>query len=377
MRITLKLCALFTVLHMLQACGSPLERGIKAYENQRYARAVECFRKAAKQENGDAMAYLGYCYFQGTGLEKNERQAFYWNHKGVQHNSPIAMQNIEYMAEHGSETAKEYKTFVDRINSRLYEGPVRRYTPKDASTYSLPQNRYLATVDEYIKFLQIVGKLNNDFRFKPKGNYCWITSHERNTYYNIFKLANPYSPALAVDLGLSVKWAPYNIGANSPEELGDRFAWGETAPKSSYTILTYKYARGSYESFQYIGNEISGTGYDTATMMWGSRWRMPSASDYQELIDNCDIKWVEDSEPAGISVTGPNGNRIFFPVEDITTTFGSLFNTKYYTSSLKTFGLFNADGSNAYVFKFSEYGVSIGSELRDSGCYIRPVFVEQ
>lgn len=70
MRITLKLCALFMVLHILQACGSPLERGIKAYENQRYARAVECFRKAAGQENGDAMAYLGILLFPGNRLRE-------------------------------------------------------------------------------------------------------------------------------------------------------------------------------------------------------------------------------------------------------------------------------------------------------------------
>ena len=33
-----------------------------------------------------------------------------------------------------------------------------------------------------------------------------------------------------VDLGLSVKWATFNVGAKSPEEYGDYFAWGETLP---------------------------------------------------------------------------------------------------------------------------------------------------
>ena len=39
-----------------------------------------------------------------------------------------------------------------------------------------------------------------------------------------------------VDLGLpnGTLWATHNVGANNPEELGDFFAWGETAPKANY-----------------------------------------------------------------------------------------------------------------------------------------------
>ena len=39
----------------------------------------------------------------------------------------------------------------------------------------------------------------------------------------------------AVDLGLSLRWATCNIGANRPEEFGDHFAWGETEPKDEYS----------------------------------------------------------------------------------------------------------------------------------------------
>lgn len=281
------------------------------------------------------------------------------------------MQNIEYMAEHGSETAKGYKTFVDRINSRLYEGPFRRYNPKDASTYSLPQNRYLATVDEYIKFLEIVGKMNNGFHFKPKGNYCWITSHERNTYYNIFKLANPYSPALAVDLGLSVKWAPYNIGADSPEELGDRFAWGETAPKEDYSWITYKYAKGSSDTVISIGRDIGGTRYDAATVNWGKNWRMPTVAEYNELINHCSFEWVAEDAfvgTRGLKVTGPNGNTIFFTCRS------GIFGEDYYTS--ENSGLV-FQGANAYTFSISNSSYEInGYVSRCFGNYIRAVLAE-
>ena len=48
----------------------------------------------------------------------------------------------------------------------------------------------------------------------------------------------------AVDLGLSVKWATMNVGANAPEEYGDYFAWGETEPKDYYDWDTYKWCNG-------------------------------------------------------------------------------------------------------------------------------------
>ena len=50
-----------------------------------------------------------------------------------------------------------------------------------------------------------------------------------------------------VDLGLpsGLKWATCNVGADSPEEYGDYFAWGEVEPKATYDWSTYKYCAGS------------------------------------------------------------------------------------------------------------------------------------
>ena len=47
-----------------------------------------------------------------------------------------------------------------------------------------------------------------------------------------------------VDLGLpsGTKWATFNVGATSPEEYGDYFAWGETVPKNYYSWGTYTYS---------------------------------------------------------------------------------------------------------------------------------------
>lgn len=69
----------------------------------------------------------------------------------------------------------------------------------------------------------------------------WEVDEDDAPYYN-------NDTKETVDLGLSVKWATCNVGANSPEEYGDYFAWGETEPKSSYDFTTYKWCNGSYNT---------------------------------------------------------------------------------------------------------------------------------
>ncbi len=85
-------------------------------------------------------------------------------------------------------------------------------------------------------------------------------------------------PAVAVDLGLSVKWATCNVGATTPEEYGDYFAWGETTTRETYTEETYNVSM----------NDISGNAqYDAATANWGGDWRMPTYDELNELINSC------------------------------------------------------------------------------------------
>ena len=111
----------------------------------------------------------------------------------------------------------------------------------------------------------------------------------------------------AVDLGLSVKWANCNVGANFPEEYGDYFAWGEISPKESYT-------EGNCSTYGVPMSDISGNPqYDAATANWGGAWRMPTKSEQQELLNNCTWEWTTLNGVNGCNVTGPNGNSIFLP----------------------------------------------------------------
>ncbi|MBQ2906436.1 MAG: carboxypeptidase regulatory-like domain-containing protein [Bacteroidales bacterium] len=112
-----------------------------------------------------------------------------------------------------------------------------------------------------------------------------------------------------VDLGLSsgLKWATCNVGADSPEDYGNYYAWGETETKAEYT-------QDNSVTFGQQLNDISGNAqYDAATANWGGSWRMPTKDEIRELIYNCN--WTPETQNGvdGFKVTGNNGNYIFIP----------------------------------------------------------------
>lgn len=120
-------------------------------------------------------------------------------------------------------------------------------------------------------------------------------------------------PRTAVDLGLSVKWATYNVGATTASDRGNYYAWGETSPKSKYTWANYAYADGSAATVRDIGSDIAGTSYDVAARLWGGDWRMPNISEIKELIQKCTFTETTVSGVKGYRVKGPNGKTIFLP----------------------------------------------------------------
>ena len=122
-----------------------------------------------------------------------------------------------------------------------------------------------------------------------------------------------------VDLGLpsGTKWATCNVGASSPEEYGDYFAWGETAPKDYYDWSTYFDTDDGGDTFNKYNNNGGLTELlpedDAATKNWGSPWHMPTFEQIEELLDNCTREWTTQGGVNGILVTGPNGSTIFLP----------------------------------------------------------------
>ena len=127
-----------------------------------------------------------------------------------------------------------------------------------------------------------------------------------------------------VDLGLSVKWATCNVGANTPEEYGDYFAWGETHPKSTYNWSTYKWCNGSHDTQTKYCTDSSYGSVDDKTVLemsddaaranWGGSWRMPTDTEIAELHEQCTWIWTTQNGVNGYKVKSKNnGNSIFLP----------------------------------------------------------------
>ncbi len=111
-----------------------------------------------------------------------------------------------------------------------------------------------------------------------------------------------------VDMGLSVKWATCNVGANSPEECGDYYAWGERNEKETYT------RDNSQTDDSNTNNIINHRRRDVARNDWGEGWRLPSKTEVQELAENCETTWVTRGGMNGKLVTSKiTGGSIFLP----------------------------------------------------------------
>ena len=191
-----------------------------------------------------------------------------------------------------------------------------------------------------------------------------------------------------VDLGLSVKWATCNIGAESPEDYGSYFAWGETSPKSDYYWDTYKYSRGSNDELtKYCGDSDYGyNGYtdtkttldlidDAARTNWGGSWRMPTRAEQDELRKKCIWTWTTLNGIKGYKVTSKsNGNSIFLPAA------GSRLGTDVYDAGSYGGYWSSSLGSgypgDAYCLPFGSDDVSWASTNRYGGLSVRAVCLD-
>ena len=167
-----------------------------------------------------------------------------------------------------------------------------------------------------------------------------------------------------VDLGLSVNWATCNVGANSPEEYGNKYGWGETKAKESDFNFDNKYkVDEEWTKYNYTDSLTTlDKDDDVATSNWGTEWRMPTKDEMQELVDKC--TWtIKDNK--GFEVKGPNGKTIFLPVNDGTST--SHCQGNYWTSSCYE------NCFAAYELVFHTKFTGLNSDNRGHGKLVRPV----
>lgn len=223
------------------------------------------------------------------------------------------------------------------------------------------------------------------------------------------ELTNAPSNAVAVDLGLSVKWANMNVGATAVTDYGTYFAWGETSgytdesnyAKTYFSWDTYAWCKGtgttltkycstnqSSNWWDTEGNKVAADnktqlelGDDAARANWGGKWRMPTQTEMQELVDTksntTDYTWTwcngstvkyNDTTVKGWKIesnkSGTAGNHIFLPAAGIRSNAvcnGQGVDGWYWSSSLRTGGPYSAwylvvrssganmNGSNRYI----------------------------
>ena len=182
-----------------------------------------------------------------------------------------------------------------------------------------------------------------------------------------------------VDMGLSVKWAEYNLGAAKPSEYGNYYAWAEVEPRSSFTIKNYKWATELGEYTKYYPETpikedmVLWPEDDAASYLWGNGWRMPTKEEFEELCDGsvCSIVHTERDGVEGVEFTSKiNGNKLFLPSCGYKSDDNVLYlNQGHYWSST-----INLETNVAYSLLFYSVGQSsVGTSLRYQGLPVRPV----
>ena len=195
-----------------------------------------------------------------------------------------------------------------------------------------------------------------------------------------------------VDLGLpsGLLWAECNLGATKPEEYGDYYAWGETSTKEVYTWETYKYCTAVDEDgwiktlSKYNTDSEYGTpdhltplqpSDDVATAKLGNGARMPTETEWNELLDNTTSEWTTVNGVYGRRLTASNGKSLFFPAPG--GRYGSELhyageNGVYWSTSLRAD---NPDG--AWYFSFGSDGQGVYNYGRHCGFSVRAVCASQ
>lgn len=180
-----------------------------------------------------------------------------------------------------------------------------------------------------------------------------------------------------VDLGLSVKWATFNVGASSAEQYGRYYAWGETAVKTEYSWNSYTVPYGSSSYYSTNNHKVLDLVDDAAYVSWGGKWRMPTLDEMNELLNNCSWSWSQINGVYGYKVTskmsGYTSKYIFLPAagyRDGTNSMSSGSDGMYWTSSLSTGG---SSSANALAFNSSSRYIG-SSSSRYFGFTVRAVY---
>lgn len=216
-----------------------------------------------------------------------------------------------------------------------------------------------------------VSVTENTSRSSRTGTVTITASDGNKVVLDVYQSASPFEPHEYVDLGLSVRWATENIGADKIK-VGDYFAWGEIMAKDNYSSNTY------VPDHSYIENNYSkgGTlekGMDAASQNWGGAWRMPTEKEFWELITNCSWTFTNQNGKDGFlvesQVKGYEGRSIFLPCTGYRDSYsleGAKTSCYYWSSTYNGSSPYCLCAKNGWKPEAIEY-------YQSRGCAIRPV----
>ncbi len=176
-----------------------------------------------------------------------------------------------------------------------------------------------------------------------------------------------------VDLGLSVKWASWNVGAGAPEEYGNHYAWGELEPKADYSASTYNFYNNGYTKYGSIDNKYElDEADDVARQKWGEDWRMPTFDELKELYEKCSFSNETYNGVPVTKVIGPNGNYIYMSGPGNFTG-----QTLYFKNTVGSYWSRNLEtDSYAKDLDFFTSYRSLNGDTRYHGQSVRPVYAK-
>lgn len=242
-------------------------------------------------------------------------------------------------------------------------------------------------------------KWSDDVMSNPR----MVTVSSELTLYALFSSnpndSTPYNPDDWVDLGLpsGLLWAKCDLGATTPEEYGNHYAWGETQPKSNYNKYNYqwynwdesdpgqffhitKYCQDPWHGYNNYTDNFTTIQPedDAATMTHGQGARIPTRDEWNELRFKCRKELVSQNGVQGVRLTGSNGNTIFIPnTGGEAENCGEEFHERgvqnyYWTATLDT----NAPYF-AYIARNSGGSINMPNGQREYGSRIRAVYQKQ
>ena len=274
-----------------------------------------------------------------------------------------------------------YDIFVDGVKQDITLGP-NKYSDKTATWVP-------STIGDHKWY--VIAKI-------MEGDTVLATYQSEEREFTVTKEIHYETPE-AKDLGLSVKWASFNLGATKPEDNGVYYAWGETEPyysrlvpstiwkegkEAGYDWPSYKWCNGSSSSItKYNTSALTQLEPedDAAHVKLGDKWRIPTEDEWAELRNNCSFTWTSLNGVNGLLVTslkpGYTNVSIFLPAAGVVgnTSLYYLGESGFYWTSGNNTS--NKENAGYNTFETGSSGLGYGWIDRCYGLSIRPVYGDQ